>query len=175
MGSINMNEWMIQWNTVFGLLATLLLYAKRGQSSGNTLILYSIYATVVIGLACFHHGLQTQFQNASLLAFYWLISMSLFTFQKRVYFSGIAPFGLGFVVISGLIWFSGYMRGETNSAEEIGLMRQTEYSVILFCAHVLFGTFEMLKRFTPEDWVMGVLDILVLIVTVVGGYFVYLA
>ncbi|CAB4374558.1 N-methyl-D-aspartate receptor glutamate-binding subunit [Rhizophagus irregularis] len=162
MYNVNFKSWFYDhiWTFYVAILASfvfLLLLAWKRRSyplnyvflTGFTLVeSYTVGATVTF----FDRSIVLQ---ALILTTGIFIGLTLFTFQSKYDFSGMAPYLFGFLWVVVIIGFFGIFFPFGDTMDLIIAIG----TAILFCGFIIYDTYNIMNRLSPEEYITASVDL----------------
>jgi len=142
---------------MFGTLVNLgLLYWKRHSHPINFVLLstFTILESLSLGVVVAFYD-QVIVLQALLITLGVFLGLTLFTLQSKYDFSGMGPYLFG-----GLIAL--LMTGLVGIFIPFGRTMDLIYALfgcVLFCGYIIFDTFLITKRLSPDEYIMGAISL----------------
>jgi len=143
--------------TMFGSLISLgLLYWKRHSFPTNFIFLsvFTIMEACTIGVAIAFYETTIVLQ-ALLITIGVFLGLTLFTFQSKYDFSGMAPFLFGGLMALVATGFVGIFVPFNSTMELI----YASVGCLIFSGYVVYDTFVITKKLSPDEYIMGAISL----------------
>ncbi|KAG9297139.1 hypothetical protein G9A89_019420 [Geosiphon pyriformis] len=150
------HSWLL-WVSIFGSLGTLFALGWKSQSYPTNYILLGIFTLLegyAIATAVTFYEKQMVLQ-ALIITFGIFVGLTLFTLQSKWDFSGMGPILIGalwVVIILGLVQIFIPFSTGFDLVVAIG-------TAVIFCGFIIYDTFNILNRLSPEEYVMGAISL----------------
>jgi len=155
-GWIQQHVWAF-YLPLFGSLIFLgLLYWKRHESPMNFVLLgtFTLMESITLGVAVAFYDNKIVLQ-ALIITIVVFLGLTLFTFQSKYDFSGLAPFlfvGLLALVATG---FVGLFTGFSKTVDLI----YAAVGCLLFSGYIVYDTFLINKKLSPDEYILGAISL----------------
>ncbi|CAG8545193.1 22212_t:CDS:2 [Dentiscutata erythropus] len=162
MNNASIRDWVQGgfWALIISMVATfvllLLLMWKRRSYPTNFALLaaFTLAESYSIGtLVTFFDSIVVL--QAFIITSGLFIGLTLFTMQSKYDFSGMASFlyvGIWVVVLAGIVsWFIPLSTGWD--------MALAIFTALLFCGFIIYDTFNIMKRTSPEEYVIAAVEL----------------
>ncbi|CAB4467177.1 unnamed protein product [Rhizophagus irregularis] len=166
-------QWLffVSWIMTFVSLLVLFWQRKRSPLNLFLLLLFTIFMSYGIGTVVSMYSSKVVLQ-AFLITLGVFIALEVFTFQSKYDFSSWGPFlyvALWIVIFASVIgWLFPYDKGYHIAI--------SVFSALLFSAYIIYDTYMILKRVSPEEYILATVDLyldvvnlFVAIVAIIGG------
>jgi len=153
---IQANSWILWLNFALSIITLIVLMWKRRQYPLNFALLglFTFFEAFTLGLVVSYVDVNTVLQ-AVVITFGIFVGLTVFTFQTRWDFTFLAPLlsiGLCSLIMIGLLsWVFPFSSGAQFAYCIIG--------VIVFVGYILFDTFMIMKRFSPEEYILAAVEL----------------
>lgn len=148
------------WSYIASMIASIVtmgfLFFKRHSHPLNFVLLglFTTFEAFSLGLIVSYVSQKVVLQ-ALIITLFTFLGLTLFTFQSRYDFSKMGPWlfgGLLFLVGAGFVQIFLPFSRVVDVAFAAG-------GCLLFSAYIVYDTHMILKRLSPEEWVMAVLSL----------------
>ncbi|GES92349.1 protein lifeguard 4-like [Rhizophagus clarus] len=166
-------QWLFFVSWIMTFISLLVLFWQRKRSPLNLflLLLFTIFMSYGIGTVVSMYSSKVVLQ-AFLITLGVFLALEVFTFQSKYDFSSWGPFlyaALWIVIFASVIaWIFPYDKGYHIVISVV--------SALLFSAYIIFDTYMILKRVSPEEYILATVDLyldvvnlFVAIIAIIGG------
>lgn len=149
-----------QWSVIVALIGSFVsmgvLFWKRHSHPLNLglLALFTVIESFSLGLVASHVSKRILLQ-ALVITLFTFAGLTFFTFQSKRDFSGMGPWLYGgLMLLVGLSFIQIFFpfRRSIDMAFAAG-------GCLIFSGYIVYDTHMILKRLSPEEWVMAVLSL----------------
>lgn len=153
--TIHNNSWIVILNLVLTLVIMLALMAKRTDFPTNYYLLgaFTFFESISVGLVASFHSTWVVIQ-AFFLTTLIVISLTLYTLQSKRDFSAMGAFlstSLLLLIFGGLI--------QLFTANEMFHTVLAIAGAMLFSGFIVFDTHMIMKQLSPEEYIVGVINL----------------
>ncbi|RHZ54190.1 hypothetical protein Glove_429g48 [Diversispora epigaea] len=150
------NTWLFLTSWIMTFVSLILLFWKRKAYPLNLflLLIFTIFISYGIGTVVSMYNARVVLQSF-VITFGVFIALQVFTLQSKFDFSSWGPFlyaGLWVIIFASIIgWLFPYDRGYHIVISVI--------AAFLFSAYIIYDTYMIFKRMSPEEYVMAAVDL----------------
>ncbi|KAI9333189.1 inhibitor of apoptosis-promoting Bax1-domain-containing protein [Zopfochytrium polystomum] len=157
-----MNAWLAQrpwafYGTIIASIVVLMaVYFLRRRKPWNYILLFTftLCESFLIGTACGLYNSQA-ILHATIIALVLFASLTLFTFQSRFRFEGLAPFLFGAMMVV----FVGLLFGALFRYSRAWILPVLVVAGVVFSGFVVLDTYNILRRLNEDEYIAGSLQL----------------
>ncbi|KAI5478343.1 bax inhibitor family protein [Pseudohyphozyma bogoriensis] len=142
---------------MFGAIGVMIAtYVKRHSHPSNILLLglFTLLEAITVGSVLSYYN-STIVLQAFVITTFVFIGLTLFTFQSKYDFDGMAPYLFGALLVFFLTGLVGLFIPYSNTVDIV----MAGAGTLLFSAYIVFDTHLLLKRLSVEDWVLACISL----------------
>jgi len=153
---VHENFWAFIVSAISSFVFLLLLMWKRRSYPLNFVLLtgFTLVESYTVGTAVTYFDKSIVLQ-ALVLTTGIFIGLTLFTFQSKYDFSGMAPYLFGALWIVIIIGFVGFFFPFSKTFDLIIAIG----TAILFCGFIIYDTYNIMNRLSPEEYITAAVDL----------------
>jgi FtsH-binding integral membrane protein len=150
------NPWMLLLSSIFAIINIFALIINRRSYPLNFYLLssFTLLESHAIATICTLYDSRIVLQ-AVIITFAIFVGLTLFTFQTKYDFSSWQPYLAGslwvLIIVSLVAMFLPF-----NSTLQVFMAM---FSALLFCAYIVFDTQEIVKRLSPEEYIIASVEL----------------
>jgi len=158
----SVREWVVNniwfaWVCIISTFVTLLGLLWKRRSYPTNFILLGVFTLVesyAVGVTVLSYEVKFVLQALILTSFIF-VGLSLFTLQSKFDFSGMGPFLMGsLLAIIGVMFLQLFFPFGT-----VGELLLAIATAVIFCGFIIFDTYNIMKRLSPEEYVIGAVEL----------------
>jgi len=151
------NQWLFIVSIIASIVFLLLLAWKRRSYPLNYVLLtgFTLVESYTIGTTVTYFDDGSIVLQALILTTGIFIGLTLFTFQSKYDFSGMAPYLFGVLWIVVIVGFVGIFFPFSKTFDLIIAI----VTALLFCGFIVYDTYNIMNRLSPEEYIIASVDL----------------